>query len=185
MTIVALAISSSAAWSQPVTKVKIAELACHRVERLVLLKKIDASFSKQLERIDVIEAKQGNVAFQAMVSQTQPENGQPIQLQLAFDVDGKPISFQLVAGGTAGPDPKWPGQNSVSLTENSLHYVLDHANDAKIKNFYDGFTFMVLSAGNVDGTAVSRAQLQSSLTTDKMNIYLNLDGTFHSAEFVQ
>ena len=45
-----------------------------------------------------------SVAFKSVVSQTQPSEGAPVQVELLFDIAGKPLSFKVIAGGVAGPD---------------------------------------------------------------------------------
>ena len=183
--IMAVAMASSTSWAQAVSKAKIAELSAHRVERLVTLGKIDSTFNTRLERIDATAVGGNPVAFTSLVSQTQPASGKPMQLQLSWDKDGKPLAYQVVAGGVAGPDPQWPDADAVTLAEDSLHYVLDNAaTDPKILQFYNGFTFLVLTKGSLGGKLVSQAHIESTQTTDKLLIYLNTDGAFNSKNIV-
>ena len=183
LVLLATALTSTAAFAA-VSKAKIAELSAHRIDRLVALNKIDRNFLTRLEKIEVTAVNQPPVAFKSRISQVQPPSGQPLQLDLSFDQDGKALAFQPVAGGVAGPDPQWPGIDPGSLTENALHNVLENATDAKMKTFYEGLTSFTLSKGDIRGTTVARAQIQSSLTTERLNVYLSPDGTFISAEVV-
>ena len=169
-----------------VTKAKAIELSAHRVDRLVALKKIDASFLKKLDTIDVIVVEnQGPVYYKTRVSQTKPTQGNPMQLEISLDEDGKPLAFQIIPNGVAGPDMAWPDKNSVELTENALHYVLENASDAKIVPFDTAAVSITLSKTILEKQTVVVGQVSSSTTTDKLNIYLNFDGTFISAEVVQ
>ena len=172
------------AWAQAVSIAKVAELSAHRVERLVTLGKIDAGFNTRLEKITVAAVSLGSVAFKSMVSQTQPGTGQPMQLEISFDQAGKPLTFQIVAGGVAGPDPQWSGTDAVTLAEDSLHYLIDNLNDPRLKKFNEGLSTVMLSKGQIGSSDVARGQILSSLTTDKLNVYSKLDGTFISAEIV-
>lgn len=182
---IALLLSANVSWAAPASKAKVAELTAHRIDRLVALNKIDASFLNRVEKIEVTAVSQNPIAFKVRASQTQPENGsQPMQLDLSFDKDGKALAYQVVAGGNAGPDPQWPDKDAATLTENTLHYVLDNANDAKVKKFFDGLTMFTLIKGDLNGTVVARGQVLSSQTTEKLNVYVKLDGTFISAEIV-
>lgn len=181
----ALLLSASVSWAAPASKAKVAELTAHRIDRLVALNKIDASFLNRVEKIEVTAVNQNPIAFKVRASQTQPENGsQPMQLDLSFDKDGKALAYQVVAGGNAGPDPQWPDKDAATLTENTLHYVLDNANDARVKKFFDGLTMFTLIKGDLNGAVVARGQVLSSQTTEKLNVYVKLDGTFISAEIV-
>lgn len=178
-----MALAPLAAFAQ-VTPAKVAELAAHRIDRLVTLGKIDAAFSTRVEKIEVMAAGPAPVAFKSVISQTQPAQGAPIQLEILFDAAGKPLSFKVVAGGVAGPDPKWTGKGPVSLFENSLHEVLENADDAEIAPFNTGLTSVTLVKGTFNGMEMSRAQVISSATTKKLNVYLMLDGSFMSSEII-
>jgi hypothetical protein len=181
----AIAIGPLAAFGQNASAGKIAELTAHRIDRLIALNKIDATFGSKLEKIDVSTAGPAPVAFRAIASQTQPAQGMPFKVELLFDTAGKALSFQVLPGGTAGPDPGFNGgQNAVALFENSLHYLLDNATDKKVAPFYNGLTSVTLSKGKLGSMDVSQAHIISSATTSKLNVYLMLDGMFMSAEIV-
>ncbi len=168
-----------------VTKTKAIELSAHRIDRLVALGKIDAAFLKNLEKMEVtVVTDQAPVYYKVRVSQMQPAQGLPQQLDISYDEDGKPLSFQVIAGGVNGPDMGWPDKDAGSLAENSLHYVLENNTDAKVALFDKGAVSYVLSKGTLNGQAVARSQMTSSMTTEKLNIYVKLDGTFISAEIV-
>lgn len=169
-----------------VTSAKIAELAAHRIDRLVALNKVDASFMKNTAKIEVADVEnQAPVTYKAVISQTQPAQGRPLQVEMTFDKDGKPLAFQIVAGGTAGPDNAWPGVDSVALIENSLHYLFDNATDPKVAPFLDDLGTAELSKGNLAGQAVAVAHLVTMDGSKKMNVFLKLDGTFISAQAAQ
>lgn len=184
LTTIAFLMTASVSWAAPVSIAKVAELTSHRIDRLVALGKIDASFLNRMEKIEVVPVNEAPVAFKVLVSQTQPVQGQALQLGLSFDKDGRPLAFQVVPGGVAGEDPQWTGKDAASLTENALHYVLENAADPKVKMFFDGLTMFNLTKGDLNGAVVARGQVLSSLTTQKLNIYLNLDGTLLSTEIV-
>lgn len=181
VSIVGAALTSSPSWAATVSTSKVAELTAHRIDRLVSLGKIDNGFLTSLESLEVTAVNQPPVAYKVRVSQTQPANAPPIQLDLSFDKDGKPLAYQPVAGGVAGPDPQWTGIDAVGLSENALHYVLENATDPKLKKFSDGLSTFTLVKGDLNGATVARGRVQSSLTTEKLEIYLQLDGTFISA----
>ena len=175
---------SSSAWAQSVSKAKIAELSAHRVDKLIVLGKLDATFRTKLERIDVTSVSEGAVVFKSLVSQTQPGAGKPMQVELSFDKDGKALAFKPIAGGVAGPDPQWPDKDALTLAEDCLHYVIDNASDAKVKPFNEGYTFMVLTKGMLDKNLVARGEVNSSQTASKLDVYVKTDGTFVEADVV-
>ncbi len=178
-------LGAGSTWAAPVSNAKVAELTAHRIDRLVSLGRIDGDFLMRLENVELSMVNQAPVAFIVKASQTQPANGsQSMQLELAFDKDGKALSYQVLSGGNSGPDPAWPDKDAVTLAEDALHYVLDNANVPEIKNFFDGLTVFNLTKVDLKGVIVARGQVHSSLTTSKLNIYVQLDGTFISAEVV-
>ncbi len=167
------------------TSARIAELSVHRIDRLVVLNKIDASFMKNTAKIEITDVEnQAPVAFNVMISQTPPAKGNPLQVALAFDKNGKPLSFQVIDGGTAGQDSAWPSADAVTLTENSLHYLLDNPTDAKAAPFFDDLGTVELAKGSMNGQDVAVAHMTTMDGTKKLNVYLKLDGTLISAENV-
>lgn len=174
----------ASAFAQNVTSGKIAELTAHRIERLVQINKISATYETFLEKVDVSSVTgQAPVAFKAVVSLTQPTQGNPVQLELLFDAAGKPLSYKEVAG-TGGADPKWPTANAQALYESSTHFLDDNKADPKILPFYNGATSLVLTKGKLQGADVCRVQISSSMTTSKLNVYLMLDGMVMSSEII-
>lgn len=168
-----------------VTNVKAIELSAHRIDRLVALGKIDASFLKNLEKMEItVVQNQAPVYYKVRVSQTQPAQGSPLQLDITYDEDGKPLAFQVIAGGVAGPDAGWTDKDAGSLSENAIHYILENNTDTKVALFDKDAISFTLTQGNLNGQMVARGQMISSATTEKLNIYLKLDGTFISAEVV-
>lgn len=167
-----------------VTNAKAAELSAHRIDRLVTLGKIDQSFLYKFDKLEITVANQPPVYYKVTVSQTKPIEGSPLQLEISFDDDGKPISYQVSAGGAAGPDIGWSAKDAVSLAENALHYVLENNSDQKIALFDRALSSFSLTKVQLNGQEVAQGQMTSSLTSEKLNVYLTLDGTFISAEIV-
>ena len=163
-----------------ISTAKIAELSAHRADRLVTLGKIDASFVQKIEKIDVITLSGGPAAYKSIVSQNQPQTGAPLQLELQFDHDGKPLSFKVLAGGTAGADMQWSPKSAGELTENGMHYVIDNSTNATITPYFTNFTNLVLVKGALGGKDVALLQVTASSQAKPLNIYVNLDGTINS-----
>lgn len=183
MILLAAMFIGSSALAQNVSGAKVAELTVHRIDRLVQTKKIDSTFASRLSRIDISQAGPAPAAYRSVVSQTQPAQGGPLQVELIFDKDGKPLSFKALVGGVAGPDPKFNGgASAVTLLENALHEVFEYGTDPQTQPFDAGFASVTLSKGTLQGGEVARAQILSSSTTQKLSVYLMLDGMFMSKE---
>jgi hypothetical protein len=179
-----MTLSSFNLFAETIATARIAELAAHRIDRLVSLGKIDASFNTNTEKIEITTTESAPVAFKALVSQTKPTQGEPLQLEILFDAAAKPLSYQVIAGGVAGADPQWTGVNAVSLFEESLHEVLENADNAQFAPFYTNLTSVTLTRELLNESPVARAQVISKETVSKLNIYFKLDGSFISSEIV-
>lgn len=182
--LIALSVMADAS-ATAVSKAKAIELAAHRVDRLVTLKKIDATFTTKMEKLEVsVVENQAPVHYKVRVSQTKPVKGNPLQVDLSFDINGKPLAFQLIAGGVAGADMGWSGKSAGELVESALHYVLENATAGKVSLFDKDATSLTLSKASLKEKTVAQAELLASSTTEKLNIKVSLDGTFVSAEVV-
>lgn len=166
-----------------VSTAKVAELSAHRIDRLVTLNKIDSGFLKKLDKIEVTKVENAApVAFKSVVSQTKPATGSPLQVEILFDHDGKPLSFKALAGGAAGSDPQWTEKDAGSLVENALHYVLENSALPMVAPYFSSLTSFTLNKGTLNGKPVVDGVLASSAQAQKLHVYLKLDGTFISAE---
>lgn len=185
--ILATAQISFAQTSPGVVKAKVAELTAHRIDRLVSLSKIDGSFLTKTAKMEVaVVQNQAPAYYKVRVSQTQPASGDAIQMDVVYDSNGKPLSYNVLPGGNPGPDEGWTGTDAVTLLENGLHYVLENGEkDTKVKPFNTALTTITLAKGQLDGKVVARTQMKSSESNLTLNVYLNLDGTFILAEFVK
>lgn len=163
-----------------ISTAKIAELSAHRADRLVALGKIDAAFVQKIEYVEVTKLTSGAAAYKSIVTQTQPQTGAPLQLELQFDHDGKPLSFKVLPGGTAGPDRGWSQKSAGELVENGMHYVVDNSANATVAPYFNDFTNLVLVKGTLGGKDVALLQVTASSQAKPLNIYVNIDGTINS-----
>lgn len=182
LTIALLSAQFAGAHNDPtMSKAKIAELSAHRADRLVALGKIDAAFVKNIEKIEVVDVlNAAPVAYKTLVSQAQPQSGSPLQLELQFDHDGKPLSFKVLPGGTSGAVTQWPAKVAGELIENGMHYVLENSANAMVTPYFKDLSGLIIVKGSLAGKDVALLQIASSSQTKKLNIYVNLDGTLNS-----
>ena len=188
-TIVLLAsLATTKVFAQDITLAKAVELACHRIERLVTLKKIDESFLKNLGTMSVVAQKPAqptDAAFKVQGALYPGADGQSSQIEILMDAQGKTLSFNVIAGPSSMNAPVWPDQDSVSLVENSLHYVLDgwQNSNPNVKPFFTDLKGLRLS--QVKGSAgqtLSKTEFWSNLVSTTLTVYLNTDGSFVSAD---
>ena len=178
---------NSNAVAAPVSLAKAAELTCHRLERLAVLKKIDGTFLTQLKSVEVQILAQANPAdpyFKATASQYPGADGSINQVDVYMDDQGKSVSSAVKSGSAAQGAPIWPDKDAVTLTENSMHYVLDGwQTDPTLTVFYNGMTGLLLTqvVGPM-GAVVSRSEIHSKDTSQVLEVLLKADGTLLSAK---
>lgn len=163
-----------------ITSAKIAELSAHRIDRLVALGKVDASFAQKMEKIEVTKLSSGPAAYKSTVTQTQPQAGTPLKMELHFDHDGKPLSFKILAGGSAGPDMQWAPKSAGELIEYAMHYVLENSSNATVAPYFASLSHLVLVKGSLNAKTVALVQIISTTQEKPLNVYMNLDGSINS-----
>ncbi len=168
-----------------ITSGKILELTTHRIDRLVVTKKVDANFLKRLEKIQVTQVEnQSPVFYKVLASQTAPQQGQPLQLEITFDKTGKFVGHRTVEGGALGADPKWTAADAQALLESAFHYVLDNTANRAIEPYFLTMSEATLSKTQLKGSEVALIKIKATAQAQALNIYLKLDGKFISYEIV-
>ncbi len=182
------AAGASNAFAESVTLSKAAELACHRIERLVTLKKIDESFLNNFGTMAVVAQKQTqptDPAFKVTASLYPGADGKSAELELLMDDQGKTLNFNVIAGPASMNAPKWLDKDAVTLTENSLHYVLEgwQTSNPAVKPFFTDLKSLRLSqVADASGQLVSRVEFLSNSVPTTLEVLLKMDGNFISAQ---
>lgn len=113
------------------TNAKIAEIAAHRIGRLVDTRKIEESYVKNIGSIEVTNlphsSKPTDPAFNVLVAQPSNDEGKSKEVVMSFDSAGKFISNKVLS--TQGSRTvSWPALDPLELIELSLHYVTEATN---------------------------------------------------------
>lgn len=170
-----------------VTLGKVAELGCHRLERLVTLGKIDESFLTKLNSIQLTKlqpTKPTDPSFKVVVTQYSGADGTANQVDLMMDANGKGIAQTLKTGADAQNAPVWNDKDAVSLVENSLHYIFE-STSSEIKPFVTGLTSLKLKqVKNDQGEKAARVEMHSKDSAKTLEITMKEDGTVESANTV-
>lgn len=181
MTIAAglLMATAQPAAAAPVSKSTAAELAVHRIERLVSLRRIDESFMARFKALTLEALPNGGAGvptFKASASQEADQGRTPIMLELVLDEAGKTLSH-TVKDGQAATDPvQWPDKDAVTLIELALHHVDHLATQAQYTPYSRDFASIEISPANVGGRDVAEISVRSSSTARKLKIELSLSG---------
>jgi hypothetical protein len=172
-------------FAEGMTTTKIAELAAHRLDRLITQGKVDQAFNTHLEKINVALSTDSPTAFRAEIIQTALPETLPLRLEILFDANGKVLSFAQLPGGAAGANPQWTEADGITLIENALHAVMDHDHDANIQPFSQSINSLTLGKATYAGEHVALVIMNSLQTTAKLYVFLKLDGKFLTATIIE
>lgn len=180
--------ASHIAFAAPITNADAAELALHRVERLIALSKIEDTYQKHFQSLTLELLANGGVAiptFKVVVSQQVDLGKDANKVEIILDEKGKALSYNAAEGEPAASPHNWPDKDPVTLAEIAIHYIEVHSQEAAIAKFNTGLLTVRIEPGTMHGTQVATVQATSSETSDKLNVYIGLDGSFHGVEVVK
>lgn len=173
----------SFAEEQAVPVSKATELAVHRIERLVTLKKIDEVFRNQLVSLRVEKTAENNATYKVVAKVAPAASGKASAITLWQDSQGKTLSHSVEMEGAPANPQNWPDKDAASLMEEALHFVLEGwVNHPEVKVFYTDMKTISLSAVQ-DGRGQLVAQFRVAENSPKtLVIRLDSAGRFLSHE---
>ena len=189
--LVAATLFGSQSWAHggahgDITLAKAAELALHRVGKLVDLKRIDGSFVNKFYAVQIIalaDSPAGSPAFKALALQMPGADGTQMSVEVTLDEKGKALSHKL-NNGAASVAPNWPSKDPLTISENAFHYLLDNST-GPLKTFAEGLTEMTLGpAKDAKGQNVAKAVFKSSQTKQVLEVYLSLEGVYLNSQVI-
>ena len=185
MTLITTASSSFAA---TISRAKAAELACHRLERLVILKKVDKSFIQKFHELELVELNEkdsGGAKFAVTASQVSPHHGSPMSVAIFLDTTGKVLKHQVGEGGQPGSETSWSGKDPLSLVEVGLHYIIDeNTKNEQLRPFANDFQSLKIQQSTTNSGPVAIIKMSSSTTTAKLILTLDPNGKLLKKEVV-
>ncbi len=174
----ALSILVAPAFAYSATPREVGELAVHRIEKLIQLKKIDMAFMMNFQSIGVMAMTQQHPqdpAFMSMVAQTDNGKTSPPRVDLFSDADGKVLS-NTVSPGTAGAGLNWPGQPALTVGETTFHYLeANAASTPALMPFEEGFKDLIVGQDTRQGTLVGIVLLTSTKSKQTLEFVVGLD----------
>ncbi len=169
--------------AETLTSAKAAELTCHRIERLVSLKKLNENFLTKLQTLNIEALPSGDpskVSFQIQSAQVRGGTGPDNVVQFSLDLNGKVLPNEkiLSEGPVADKAPVWTDKDPVSLLENSLHYILEEGpKDPKLLPFLKSLKKVslqqILDASN---KPQARVDFWNTENTQALTLILSLKG---------
>ncbi|MGZ3687637.1 MAG: c-type cytochrome domain-containing protein [Bdellovibrionota bacterium] len=178
-------LSGSECFADPIGQAKAIEQACHRIERLVILKRVDAAFETGAYQLSVQKFSQAAPAdpyFKVIALQRPGADGKVSELDLLMDDQGKTLSSSVIAVSPAENTPAWTGVDAITLIENALHYVLDQNSViAELQPYFRSMTDLTLTQIlDASGNPEALVEMRASEVTGVLRMKIKVDGTFDS-----
>lgn len=179
---------SQVAQAEPVSISKAAELALHRVERLVTLSKIDEGFLLKFKSLSIkaVPNSDDETRFISVIEQIPGADGTKNIVEIFQNEDGKGIKHNVKEGTVATVGPVWGQKDPVSLAEEASHYILEgHVTKPELIPYYNNLTGFTLEQGkNSTDETVAVVDYASTASTKILRVRVKLSGEFDSAEFI-
>lgn len=171
-----------------VTQAKAAEIASHRIGRLVDTGKISESFLLNMQQFEVTPLQhtaENQPAFQVNIKQIAAADGKQSELKIVLDMKGKFLSHSVLSEAPA-VTIEWPDSPVAELVEEVLHYVTEQTPAGiNIKPFNEKMkTLKVSQKKNSDGTIQAVMSLDSTTSTQKLEITLSSKGEIQNVGLV-
>jgi hypothetical protein len=171
--------------AEGITHSYAAELSLHRIERLVILRRLDATFQKNFARLTIdalVPQAPADPAFNIRSHQIAGLDGTARSVDLSFDQTGRALAHVVNAGADSASPPAWPIKDPVTIAENSLHWLEDEGQVvAELKPYYEKLTELEIRPeldpqGALTGAIVSI--LIAAPGSARLEVKLALDGTY-------
>lgn len=177
------------AYAHEIPTAKAAELALHRIERLVVLKKIEDAFQSKLKNLSfemLITQKPTDPLFKIVASQYPNSNGTQRKVELLLDEDGKALQHFVSRGGEAEGAPNWSEKDPVTLAEVALHLIVEQSKDKpELAVFESALSELsITQETNADGTVVAVFTAKAAGSASLLKIRIKGDGSVESYEIV-
>jgi hypothetical protein len=164
-----------------------AELTCHRIERLVILKKIDSAFLNSIRSMTIELTPQttaGQPAFKTTSYQDSDPGKTPAALEVILDETGKSLSFNVLVGASATRPTAWTVADPVTIVENSLHWIEQNVSNSEIAKFSSGMKSLAIAQQQTPAGPIAQVEFVSNEAIGKLVVSMGLDGSFMSYSVV-
>lgn len=161
----------------------VAELALHRIEKLVQLNRVEAAYISNFQNVSVEALTQANPndpAFKTIVSQTDNAQVAPPRVNLLHKSDGKVLSH-TIASGIAGAALTWPNKDPLTISEATLHYIEEHGQHQTPLLLFDvGFKDLTVSQETRNNVLVAIVNVTSNSSEQYAEFVISMDGVVQS-----
>lgn len=175
----AITTSGSTVFASRIANGNAAELGAHRIEKLVLLKKVPTAFQNQLLGLEVKRINPGGPnkpSFEVVASQEVDQGKVANKISVILDENGKTLSHSLIAGTAPTSPTAWKGKDPLTLTELAVHHIEHMMSDVKLPPFYDGMKAIRLSQVQHGTQTMVVVEVLSDLVPGKLEMMLQSNG---------
>ena len=163
-----------------------AEIAAHRVGKLILLKKVDSAFQSKFKGLEVENLENGGAGkptFKITVSQQADAGASANKVEITSDSAGKALAHVVIAGTNPANPTVFVGKDPLTLTELALHHVEHLASgDKKIAQFIQPLKALRISQASEGGQTVVSVEIVANNIQEKLTMKLKSDGALISTE---
>jgi hypothetical protein len=184
LTVLGVLMAPALVHAHEVSNAKIIELTLHRVERLVILKKAEATFQTKLKSLKLVALPHQNEtdpSFKVTAFQYAGADGTQKSLEIVLDQEGKALSFSAKPGADAVNAPDFGDKDAVALAEASMHWLEDSGTSRpELAVYGQKLTQLTITAGG----PLALIDLQAGATDPVLQVRIKLDGSFDSADIL-
>lgn len=166
--------------SEQIAIAKATELAVHRIERLVTLKKIDPMFRDALVGLTAETTTDAGAAFKVVGLISPAADGTRGSIVLLLDAQGKTLSFNVLSAAAPIQPFVWPQKDASTLLEEGLHFVLEGwVSHSEVKAFEAGLSSISIEpVTSAQGELMAEFKVTSTLDSRVLTVLLKADGSF-------
>lgn len=178
--------------ADPIPLAKAAELALHRIEKLVILEKIAPSYQSKFFKLSIeslVQQKAEDPAFRNLEEQYPGDDATlpPSTLEIIQNADGKALSNKAADSKESTVAPTWPDKDPVTLCENGLHWIeeTDFKKNPEIEPFFNDlkdFRIVQIADADHEKKVLALVTYSANKTKDLLHITLNEGGEIVKTE---
>jgi len=176
------------AMAEDINMARAAELACHRIERLVTLRKIDESYLNNFSHLKIELLTQENPEsprFKVTGEQYNATAESAKSIILNLNNEGKTLGH-ILSDGASEVGPVWGTKDPVTLMENSLHFVIENgSSNNEVSHFLVDLSSVSLLQDQTTGQKLVKAKMTNSFDNKILLVWLNIEGEFIRYEITQ
>lgn len=175
---------------QGLSSAKAAELALHRIEKLVFLKKIESSFQTKFIQLNLevlVQKLPSDPLFKAVASQPMAADGTQKKVEIILDAQGRTLQTYITKASEAETVPNLADKDPLTIAELSLHFLIDNVESKpELDVFADKLLSLSLAqVSTPEGKVQVFTEIKTAGVKETLLIRSNSQGEVESFELVK